>query len=143
VKSVEEPGNEGQPPVVLRPYAPKPPKDVRLDPSALRVVQEGLYNATHASYGTSSGIFGSFPVEIAGKTGTAEKFVRLPGYQGLQDQAWWCGYGPYGKPKLVVCALIENGGHGGVVAAPAALKVFEKYFKVDPNSYVAAVKNSD
>jgi hypothetical protein len=29
------------------------------------------------------------------------------------------------------------------VAAPAALKVFEKYFKVDPNSYVAAVKNSD
>jgi penicillin-binding protein 2 len=143
VKSVEEPGNQGQPPVVLRPYAPKPPRDVQLDPNALRVVQEGLYDATHANYGTSSGIFGSFPIEIAGKTGTAEKFVRLPGYQGLQDQAWWCGYGPYGKPKLVVCALIENGGHGGVAAAPAALKVFEKYFKVDPSSYVAAVKNSD
>ncbi len=143
VKSVEEPGNEGQAPVVLRPYAPKPPKDVRLDQGALRVVQEGLYKATHASYGTSSGIFGSFPIDIAGKTGTAEKFVRLPGYQGLQDQAWWCGYGPYGKPKLVVCALIENGGHGGVAAAPAALKVFEKYFKVDPNSYVSAVKDSD
>jgi penicillin-binding protein 2 len=143
VKSVEEPGNQGQPPVVLRPYAPKPPRDIQIDPGALRVVQEGLYNATHANYGTSSGIFGSFPVEIAGKTGTAEKFVRLPGYQGLQDQAWWCGYGPYGKPKLVVCALIENGGHGGVAAAPAALKVFEKYFKIDPNSYSSAVKNSD
>ena len=24
--------------------------------------------------------------------------------------------------------MIENGGHGGVAAAPAALKVFEKYF---------------
>jgi penicillin-binding protein 2 len=143
VKAVEEPGNEGQPPVVLRPYAPKPPRDVRLDPGALRVVQEGLYNATHANYGTSSGVFGAFPIEIAGKTGTAEKFVRLPGYQGLQDQAWWCGYGPYAKPKLVVCALIENGGHGGVAAAPAALKVFEKYFKVDPNSYASQVKNSD
>jgi penicillin-binding protein 2 len=143
VKSVEEPGNQGQPPVVLRPYAPKPPRDVELDPTALRVVQEGLYNATHASYGTSSGVFGSFPIEIAGKTGTAEKFVRLPGFQGLQDQAWWCGYGPYGKPKLVVCALIENGGHGGVAAAPAALKVFERYFKVDPSSYVSQVKNSD
>jgi penicillin-binding protein 2 len=143
VKSVEEPGNQGQPPVVLRPYAPKPPKDLNIDPSALRIVQEGLYDATHANYGTSSGIFGSFPVAIAGKTGTAEKFVRLPGYQGLQDQAWWCGYGPYAKPKLVVCALIENGGHGGVAAAPAALKVFEKYFKVDPNSYSAAVKDSD
>jgi penicillin-binding protein 2 len=143
VKSVEEPTNEAQPPVVLRPYAPKPPQDVDLDPGVLRVVQEGLYRATHESYGTSSGIFGSFPVEIAGKTGTAEKFVRLPGFQGLQDQAWWCGWGPYGNPKLVVCALIENGGHGGVAAAPAALKVFEKYFKVDPASYSAAVKDSD
>jgi hypothetical protein len=27
--------------------------------------------------------------------------------------------------------------------APAALKVFEKYFKVDPNSYTSAVKDSD
>jgi penicillin-binding protein 2 len=143
VKAVEEPSNEGQPPVVLRGYAPKPPRDVKLDPGPLRVVQEGLYAATHESYGTSSGIFGAFPVEIAGKTGTAEKFVRLPGYQGLQDQAWWCGYGPYAKPKLVVCALIENGGHGGVAAAPAALRVFQRYFKVDPNSYVSAVKNSD
>jgi hypothetical protein len=24
--------------------------------------------------------------------------------------------------------LIENGGHGGTAAAPAALKVFEQYF---------------
>ena len=79
----------------------------------------------------------------AGKTGTAEKFVRLPGFQGLQDQAWWCGYGPYANPKLVVCALIENGGHGGTAAAPAALKVFEEYFKVDPESYVASIKDSD
>jgi penicillin-binding protein 2 len=143
VKSVEQSSSEGQPPVVLRPYAPKPPKEVGIEPGILRVVQEGLYRATHESYGTSSGIFGAFPIEIAGKTGTAEKYVRLPGYQGLQDQAWWCGYGPYAKPKLVVCALIENGGHGGVAAAPAALKVFEKYFKVDPDSYVSAVKNSD
>jgi penicillin-binding protein 2 len=143
VKSVERPSTQGQPPVVLRPYAPKPPRDVRLNPTALRVVQEGLYDATHANYGTASGIFGSFPVEIAGKTGTAEKFVRLPGYQGLQDQAWWCGYGPYAKPKLAVCAMIENGGHGGVVAAPVALRVFEKFFKVDPNSYSASVVNSD
>jgi hypothetical protein len=28
----------------------------------------------------------------------------------------------------VVCALIENGGHGGTAAAPAALHVFEEYF---------------
>jgi penicillin-binding protein 2 len=43
-------------------------------------------------------------------------------------QSWWCGYGPYLQPTIVVCALIENGGHGGTAAAPAALKVFEHYF---------------
>ena len=30
---------------------------------------------------------------------------------------------------IVVCAVIENGGHGGTAAAPAALKVFEHWFQ--------------
>ena len=38
------------------------------------------------------------------------------------------GYGPYDNPSIVVCAVIENGGHGGDVAAPTALKVFEQFF---------------
>jgi penicillin-binding protein 2 len=143
VKSVEEPRNEGEPPVVLRPYTPKPPKDIGLDEGALRIVQEGLFDATHANYGTSQSVFGAFPINIAGKTGTAEKYVQLPGYKGLRDQSWWCGYGPYEKPKLAVCALIENGGHGGTAAAPAALSVFEKYFHIEPGTYVATVQESD
>jgi penicillin-binding protein 2 len=143
VKSVEEPRNEGEPSVVLRPYTPKPPKDIGLDAGALRIVQEGLFDATHANYGTSQSVFGAFPINIAGKTGTAEKYVQLPGYKGLRDQSWWCGYGPYEKPELAVCALIENGGHGGTAAAPAALSVFEKYFHIEPGTYVATVQESD
>jgi len=42
-----------------------------------------------------------------------------------------------------VCALIENGGHGGEAAAPAALKVFEKYFNVDPDSYAFGGQETD
>jgi hypothetical protein len=42
-----------------------------------------------------------------------------------------------------VCALIENGGHGGTAAAPAALSVFEKYFHIEPGTYVATVQESD
>ena len=34
------------------------------------------------------------------------------------------------RRALVVCALIENGGHGGTAAAPAALRVFEQFFGV-------------
>ncbi|HSK14685.1 MAG TPA: penicillin-binding protein 2 [Gaiellaceae bacterium] len=143
VKSVEEPRNEGEAPVVLRPYTPKPPQDIGLDPYALRIVQQGLYEATHATYGTAQSVFGAFPIRIAGKTGTAEKFVRLPGFQGLRDQSWFCGYGPYEKPEIVACALIENGGHGGEAAAPVTLKVFEEYFGVDPESYSATIQRSD
>ena len=112
---------------------PSAPHSVGLDATALAAVHDGLYQATHDPTGTSYGVFGSFPIPIAGKTGTAEKAVSLPTYSGLMNQSWWCGYGPAGTTgpaELVVCALIENGGHGGTAAAPAALKVFESYFHV-------------
>ena len=106
------------------------PKPAKLDPAALQVVQKGLWEATHLPFGTSYPVFGNFPVSISGKTGTAEKVVSLPGYLGLQNQSWWCGYGPTNDAKLVVCAVIENGGHGGTAAAPAAAEVFASYFHV-------------
>jgi penicillin-binding protein 2 len=127
---VEQTASNGQPEKVLRRFAAQPPQALNVDAGALRNVQQGLYEATHATIGTSSGVFGSFPVAIAGKTGSAEKLTRLPGYPSPVNltQSWWCGYGPYDAPTITVCAVIENGGHGGVAAAPAALKVFEQYF---------------
>jgi penicillin-binding protein 2 len=110
--------------------APPAPKEVGVDQAALQVVRQGLWEGTHLSFGTSYGVFGNFPVSIAGKTGTAEKTVTLPGYHGLQNQSWWCGYGPTDNAKIVVCAVIENGGHGGTAAAPAAMKVFAQFFHV-------------
>jgi penicillin-binding protein 2 len=111
--------------------APPAPRPIPgLDPANLSVVQQGLFEATHDPFGTSYGVFGNFPQPIAGKTGTAQKAVRLPGYTGLRDQSWWCGYGPANDAKIVVCALIENGGEGGAAAAPAAERVFAKFFNV-------------
>jgi penicillin-binding protein 2 len=120
VSSVEQPGNRGAVKAVFSP----PPRQVNVDPYELKAVRDGLYLASHATYGTSSGVFGAFPVPIAGKTGTAEKSVDGV----MQDQSWWCGYGPTDSPSLVVCVVIENGGHGGTAAAPAALRVFENFF---------------
>jgi penicillin-binding protein 2 len=143
VKQIEQPATEGDTPVVVRPFTAPKPQEIGLDPNAVRIVQEGLYDATHASYGTATSVFGEFPIDIAGKTGTAEKFVTLPGFEGLMDQSWFCGYGPDGGAELVVCALVENGGHGGEAAAPTALKVFESYFNVQPGSYQAQAVQSD
>jgi penicillin-binding protein 2 len=105
---------------------PVTPEESGVDPAAVDVIQSALYDATHASYGTASSVFGHFPVPVAGKTGTAEKIVQLPGYSTglLLDQSWWCGYAPADSPTIALCAMIENGGHGGTAAAPAALKVF-------------------
>jgi penicillin-binding protein 2 len=134
VQDVEVGGGSPRSPArVVHTFTAPAPQSVGLDPMSLAVVQDGLYQATHSPLGTGYGVFGSFPIPIAGKTGTAEKIIQLPqfGYVGPQDQSWWCGYGPAAAgetPKLVVCALIENGGHGGDAAAPAALKVFESYF---------------
>jgi penicillin-binding protein 2 len=120
--------------IVPTPAPPAPRPIPGLDPAYLKVVQQGLFQGTHDTFGTSYGVFGNFPISIAGKTGTAQKTVDLPGYKGEQDQSWWCGYGPANQPKvapqLVVCAVIENGGEGGAAAAPAAEKVFAKFFHV-------------
>jgi penicillin-binding protein 2 len=124
VAGVEQPGNPDDVKAVFSP-APRP---VNVPPGELEVIEEGLYQATHASYGTSTGVFGSFPVPIAGKTGTAEKDVDVGPFSRLLDQSWWCGYGPVDAAELVVCVLIENGGHGSTAAAPAALKIFEEHF---------------
>ena len=121
-----EAGNGGQ---VLRRFGAAAPEPTGVDPTALSYVRQGLEMATHSPIGTGYGVFGNFPVNIAGKTGSAEKLVTIPGYNPQKlTQSWWCGYGPYDGPQLVVCATIENGGEGGSAAAPAALKVFEQYF---------------
>jgi penicillin-binding protein 2 len=130
VSDVEQPGGKTSPSVVLRRFAPPAPRPSGVDPAALQVVREGLYAATHSSTGTATGVFGGYAIPISGKTGTAEKVVNVPGYPvgHLEDQSWWCGWGPSDDARLVVCALIENGGHGSTAAAPAALRVFESYF---------------
>src|SRR3954454_14834389 len=80
-------------------FTPAPPRQIDIDPQALQAVRDGLYQATHASNGTTSAVFGNYPIKIAGKTGTAEKYVGE--YKHLLDQSWWCGYGPTGKPEIV------------------------------------------
>jgi penicillin-binding protein 2 len=140
VSNVEQPGAKGSPRVVLRRFPAKAPRSSGVDPGALAAIRDGLYRATHSASGTSSGVFANYRIPISGKTGTAEKVVPLPGYPAdhTEDQSWWCGWGPSEGARIVVCALIENGGHGSTAAAPAALKVFEEYFGLDaPPSILA------
>jgi penicillin-binding protein 2 len=126
---MQEPGSRLSGPLVRRRYSAPPPRESHIDQGALSVVQQGLYEATHGPNGTATSVFGSFPIPIAGKTGTAEKVVPDINPYSATDQSWFCGYGPT-QPvaKLAVCVVIENGGFGAEAAAPAALKIFQAFF---------------
>ena len=130
VSAIEQGGpskGPSQRPLVLRRYQ-APVKELNLDPGAISAIRAGLFDATHSSLGTSSSVFGNYPIQIAGKTGTAETHADSNGYAVDTNTSWWCGFGPYDSPSLVVCAVIEHGGFGGAVAAPSALQVFEEWF---------------
>ena len=130
VSAIEQPGPRNGPSqgaLVLRRYQ-APTKELNLDPGAISAIRDGLFEATHSGLGTSSNTFSQYPVAIAGKTGTAETHAESGSYSVKTNTSWWCGFGPFDAPRLVVCAVIENGGYGGAVAAPSALQVFEQFF---------------
>jgi cell division protein FtsI/penicillin-binding protein 2 len=56
---------------------------------------------------------------VAGKTGTAQ-------VKGKVDYAWFCAYAPANAPKYAVAVIVEQGGHGGSVAGPAARNILAK-----------------
>jgi hypothetical protein len=68
--------------------------------------------------GTAAAIPG---VQVAGKTGTAELANTSNSTNATTEtDAWFVGYAPAGRPRVVACALFPAAGFGGAIAAPAA-----------------------
>ncbi|MCU7834089.1 MAG: penicillin-binding protein 2 [gamma proteobacterium symbiont of Taylorina sp.] len=73
--------------------------------------------------------------KIAGKTGTAQVFsvAQDAKYnedeleEHLKDHALFMAFAPVDNPKIAIAIVVENGGHGGSVAAPIAGQVIEYY----------------
>lgn len=72
---------------------------------------------------------------IAGKTGTAQVFTvkqeeeydeeNVP--KKMRDHALFIAFAPVENPRIAVAVIVENGGHGGSVAAPIARSIMDKY----------------
>jgi penicillin-binding protein 2 len=88
-----------------------------IQPQYRNSILDGLHQAARSPGGTSYPVFSNFPVEVAGKTGTAEKGA------GRADQSWYAVLAPYPNPKYVVVTTYESGGFGADTAAPAACKI--------------------
>jgi penicillin-binding protein 2 len=104
-------------------------KKLAISAGTLDAVRKGLRSA--ATVGTSAAVFGSYPVAVAGKTGTAEVY-------GKGDYAWYASYAPADDPRYVVVVLIEQGGHGGTAAAPAARMIYDALFHLSGDRVAGA-----
>lgn len=109
---------------VLREIEPGPRRHVNIDPESRQLIMEGLHLATSGPGGTATPVFAEFPIEIAGKTGTAERV-------GHGNQSWFISLAPYPNPNIVTVVTIEEGGFGAESAAPANKQILEAYFNHD------------
>jgi len=119
---------------VVRDLRAAKPRKVDISQSTLDVVRRGLYEAANSATGTSSAVFAGYPKQVAGKTGTAEVF-------GSDDYAWYASYAPANDPKYAVVVMVEQGGHGGSVAAPATRLIYDALFKMKSENVTGAVRS--
>jgi penicillin-binding protein 2 len=109
---------------VLQEIEPGPRRHVDIKPESRQLIMEGLHLATSGPGGTATPVFGEFPIPIAGKTGTAERY-------GQENQSWFISLAPYPNPNVVTVVTIEQGGFGAESAAPANKQILEAYFHHD------------
>lgn len=111
-------GADGRP---TKEVAPEVIHDPGITPNNLAIMKRALVDVTTS--GTAAGVFSGFKVSVAGKTGTAQVTKK-------DDFAWFACYAPAAQPKYAVAVVIEQGGHGGSVAGPAARQILSKLFNV-------------
>lgn len=88
----------------------------------LQIVREGLRKAVTDPRG-SSFVLNTLPIEVAGKTGTAQvlsDFTRL--------NALFAGFAPYQDPQIAVAIVVEGSGQGVTSALPIAQEIFQWYY---------------
>jgi penicillin-binding protein 2 len=99
------------------------PRPLGVSPGYLAFLRDALRQAASTPEGTSSTVFGDYPVAVAGKTGTAQ-------VAGKGDCSWYASFAPADDPKYVVVTMIEQGGEGADAAAPAARVIYNALFHV-------------
>ncbi|MFH1255356.1 MAG: penicillin-binding protein 2 [bacterium] len=97
----------------------KPIKSNIISSKNMDIVRQGMRQTVTAGSARS---LQSVPVEVAGKTGTAQWAANKP------THAWFTGFAPYENPEIVITVLIEQGGEGSSTAVPIANEVLTWYF---------------
>ncbi len=86
------------------------------------IVREGMRQTIIS--GSAQSLY-NLPVEVAGKTGTAQW------NQNKANHAWFTAFAPYDNSEIAITVLVEEGGEGSTVAVPIARDVIYYYFTRD------------
>lgn len=106
---------------VLKEFSQPARRVIKIDPATRDAIMAGLHASAQQPEGTSYPVFGGFPIQVAGKTGTAQRPPH-------GDQAWYVVLSPYPNPRMVTVVTVEEGGFGAETAAPAALRMLEAFY---------------
>ncbi len=131
VESIEDPGTKVRVPLAVPTSLPS----ANYTTEQFETMVRNLTDVVHGEGGTARGIGWNAPYKIAGKTGTAqvkgigqtESYVESRTAEHLRDHALFIAFAPVDDPKIAVAVIVENGGHGGAVAAPIARKIMDQY----------------
>uniref|UniRef100_A0A7V1EIE4 Penicillin-binding protein 2 n=1 Tax=candidate division WOR-3 bacterium TaxID=2052148 RepID=A0A7V1EIE4_UNCW3 len=88
---------------------------------AFEIVRDALSNVVVKGTGMMAQVQG---FEVSGKTGTAEN-------PHGEDHSLFVGYAPKENPRMLVCVVVENAGHGGSVAAPIVGRIIKTYYEIN------------
>lgn len=88
----------------------------------IQIVREGMRQTIISG---SARRLNYLPVEIAGKTGTAQWQSNKP------NHAWFTSFAPYQDPEIVLTVLVEEGREGSQIAASIAGDILRWYFGGD------------
>ncbi|MET0071085.1 MAG: penicillin-binding protein 2 [Candidatus Thiodiazotropha sp.] len=106
----------------------------QLDPVHWEQVIDAMSQVVEGLRGTARSIY-TDAYRIAGKTGTAqvfsvkqdEEYDEETVAKRKRDHALFIAFAPVETPRIAIAVVVENGGHGGSVAAPIARKVMDRY----------------
>ncbi|AWK50745.1 penicillin-binding protein [Clostridium beijerinckii] len=121
---------------VIQEFKPEILNTISISKATQEVVKQGMTAVNTEEGGTAATAFLGFPIETAGKTGTAD-FAADQREKGRSPYATYVSYAPANDPQIAVVAVVFDGGHGGYIA-PTVRSVYEAYFKdellrLDPN----------
>lgn len=97
----------------------EPVREGFIDSYNVHVVKQGMRQTVTSG---SARRLSYLPVEVAGKTGTAQWSSKKA------NHAWFTGFAPYDEPQITITVLVEEGGEGSEVAVPIAGEFLEWYF---------------